>query len=275
MSGPRPSRCPSSAQSVQGIVRGCGSPHGPCPPLTCAARAFACRNVAPAQGRPMRAPSSSSSRCAHRGSPAAPAAGADGDTPDPKLLERARSILQRAPLIDTTTTCPTRSSSRRWRGPDEGGPGKAAAGPPADIPRLREGRVGAQYWSVYVDSETPAHPELAPRGAQDLRPQPPDDREPPRAGACPHRGRHRADQQVRRDRLAARSRGRSHDREPRRRGAHLPPPGRALPDAHPLAERGVGRRGHRHPRTARPDQARRGCSSGSSTEPESSSTSRT
>jgi len=82
----------------------------------------------------------------------------DGGTPqsapDPKLLERARSILQRAPLIDTHNDLPYALFLQNGGDLTKVDLGKRQPGLPADIPRLREGRVGGQYWSVYVDSET-------------------------------------------------------------------------------------------------------------------------
>jgi len=89
---------------------------------------------------------------------AAPLPGADGGTaqaaPDPKLLERARAILQRAPLIDTHNDIPYALFLKSAGDLTKVDLGKRQPDLPADIPRLREGRVGAQYWSVYVDSET-------------------------------------------------------------------------------------------------------------------------
>ena len=83
---------------------------------------------------------------------AAPAG--DAGAPDPKVLERARSILQRAPLIDTHNDLPYALFLKNGGDLTKVDLGKKQPELPADIPRLREGRVGAQYWSVYVDSET-------------------------------------------------------------------------------------------------------------------------
>ena len=86
---------------------------------------------------------------------AAAAAPPDGGTTvDPKLLERARSILQRAPLVDTHNDLPYALMLKTGGDLTKVDLGKLQPDLPADIPRLREGRVGAQYWSVYVDSET-------------------------------------------------------------------------------------------------------------------------
>jgi membrane dipeptidase len=74
--------------------------------------------------------------------------------PSEALLKRARSLLERAPLIDTHNDLPTMFM--------ENGAGDitrfdlAQRQPTlcADIPALREGRVGAQYWSIFVESAT-------------------------------------------------------------------------------------------------------------------------
>ncbi len=72
--------------------------------------------------------------------------------PDATLLARARAILERAPLIDTHNDLPSMLIERNDG--DLTGLDLAVVHPElcADIPRLREGRVGAQYWSVFTDS---------------------------------------------------------------------------------------------------------------------------
>jgi len=87
---------------------------------------------------------------------AAPAADA-GTTPaalDPKLLARARSILERAPLIDTHNDLPYALLEKTGGDLTKVDLGRRQLELPADLPRLREGRVGAQYWSIYVGSDT-------------------------------------------------------------------------------------------------------------------------
>lgn len=81
---------------------------------------------------------------------AAPVAGAA--EPEPALLARARAILAQAPLIDTHNDLPHMLVAKRdgdLAGLDLGVPQPEWC---ADIPRLREGGVGAQYWSVYTDA---------------------------------------------------------------------------------------------------------------------------
>jgi len=75
----------------------------------------------------------------------------DAQTADPTLLNRARKLLEDAPLIDTHNDLP---SMLIEAGADltKFNLGKVEPKLCADVPRLREGRVGAQYWSVYVES---------------------------------------------------------------------------------------------------------------------------
>lgn len=78
---------------------------------------------------------------------------APGQSPDPALLERARALLQEAPLIDTHNDLPSMLLELH-RDLARYDLGKVQSALCADIPRLREGRVGAQYWSVFVESST-------------------------------------------------------------------------------------------------------------------------
>lgn len=83
---------------------------------------------------------------------AAPAAAQQN--PDPRLLERARQILDQVHVIDGHNDLPSELLS-------------TAGGEPArfdltqrqdtfmtDLLRLKEGRVGAQFWSAYVDNDS-------------------------------------------------------------------------------------------------------------------------
>jgi membrane dipeptidase len=73
---------------------------------------------------------------------------------DPALLERARSLLEQAPLIDTHNDLPTMFIE--MSGGDLSPFDLAVRQPTlcADMPSLREGMVGAQYWSIFVESAT-------------------------------------------------------------------------------------------------------------------------
>jgi len=82
------------------------------------------------------------------------AAEADAAGITPALLKRAQALLDKAPLIDTHNDLPSMFL--------ELGAGDLAKfdlnqrQPTlcADIPALREGRVGAQYWSIFVEAAT-------------------------------------------------------------------------------------------------------------------------
>lgn len=98
------------------------------------------RSLFPAMPRPHHAAALSSGDAA-------------GSTASPALVERARALLQQAPLIDTHNDLPSmlldaRGDLTRFD------LGKKQPTLCADIPRLREGGVGAQYWSVFVESAT-------------------------------------------------------------------------------------------------------------------------
>lgn len=70
--------------------------------------------------------------------------------PDPKLLGRAKALLEKAPLIDTHNDLP--SMLLETHAGDLASLDMSRVQPTlcADIPRLREGRIGAQYWSIWV-----------------------------------------------------------------------------------------------------------------------------
>jgi len=73
---------------------------------------------------------------------------------DPALLARARALLAAAPLIDTHNDLPS-MLLEKYRG-DLTKVDLAAVQAQlcADMPRLLEGGVGAQYWAVFVESST-------------------------------------------------------------------------------------------------------------------------
>jgi membrane dipeptidase len=64
--------------------------------------------------------------------------------------ERVRAVLARAPVIDGHNDLPWALRLRRSAGPIDLHHDQSAAGLHTDIPRLRAGGVGAQFWSVYV-----------------------------------------------------------------------------------------------------------------------------
>ena len=77
-----------------------------------------------------------------------------GAEPSAALLSRARSLLAKGPLIDTHNDLP---SMFLEQGAGDLSKYDLNVRQPklcADIPALREGRVGAQYWSIFVEAET-------------------------------------------------------------------------------------------------------------------------
>jgi membrane dipeptidase len=76
------------------------------------------------------------------------------EEPNAALLDRAKSLLAEAPLVDTHNDLP--SMLLELKAGDLSSIDLSQPQPTlcADIPRMREGRVGVQYWSVFVDSVT-------------------------------------------------------------------------------------------------------------------------
>jgi membrane dipeptidase len=95
---------------------------------------------------------------AHSASAAALLAGARSLAAEPEpataFLRRAQALLEKAPLIDTHNDLP--SMFLEQTAGDLSGFDLSVRQPRlcADIPALREGRVGAQYWSIFVESAT-------------------------------------------------------------------------------------------------------------------------
>jgi membrane dipeptidase len=75
-------------------------------------------------------------------------------TIDPTLLERARALLEQAPLIDTHNDLPTMFIELSAGDLTRFDLSVRQPTLCADIPALREGRVGGQYWSIFVESKT-------------------------------------------------------------------------------------------------------------------------
>jgi membrane dipeptidase len=77
--------------------------------------------------------------------------------PDPARVERARKILDASPLIDGHNDLPWEIRKRYQNHFDKIDlkAGTAKLDPPmhTDIPRLRQGGVGGQFWSVYIPVE--------------------------------------------------------------------------------------------------------------------------
>jgi membrane dipeptidase len=77
--------------------------------------------------------------------------------PDPALVERARKLLERVPLVDGHNDLPWEYRKRFQNHMDKIDlrAGTAKLDPPmqTDIPRLRKGGLGGQFWSVYIPVE--------------------------------------------------------------------------------------------------------------------------
>ena len=75
--------------------------------------------------------------------------------PDPRLVDRARSLLSRHPLVDGHNDLPwaIRQDREAAGDPDRYDLARPTRGH-TDLARLRAGGVGAQFWSVYVPAET-------------------------------------------------------------------------------------------------------------------------
>jgi membrane dipeptidase len=77
--------------------------------------------------------------------------------PDPALVERARKLLDRTPLVDGHNDLPWEYRKRFQNHMDriDLRAGTAKLDPPmhTDIPRLRKGGLGGQFWSVYIPVE--------------------------------------------------------------------------------------------------------------------------
>ncbi len=77
--------------------------------------------------------------------------------PDPALVERARKILAAVPLIDGHNDLPWEYRQRVQNHLDridlQGDTSKFEKPMHTDIPRLRQGGVGGQFWSVYIPAE--------------------------------------------------------------------------------------------------------------------------
>jgi membrane dipeptidase len=71
--------------------------------------------------------------------------------PDASQLARAERLLAEAPLVDGHNDLPTALLRKVGDDIDQVDLAQVQTGYPADIPRLRRGKVGAQFWSAYVD----------------------------------------------------------------------------------------------------------------------------
>src|SRR5690242_3115714 len=88
---------------------------------------------------------------------ACPLAAQPPAAPDPALVARARKILDRVPLVDGHNDVPWQVHERfggRLSKLDLAADTSHLTPPMhTDIPRLRRGGVGGQFWSVYIPVE--------------------------------------------------------------------------------------------------------------------------
>src|SRR5438874_10211098 len=76
-------------------------------------------------------------------------------TPSNDPLERARELLAVAPVIDGHNDLLWEARTRFDYDFDRLDIASAQPDVMTDIPRIREGRLGGQFWSVYVPSDLP------------------------------------------------------------------------------------------------------------------------
>lgn len=78
---------------------------------------------------------------------------AASQVPNSALLDRARSLHQKSPLIDGHNDYPWALREKAQRDLDKLEMTKPQPSIMTDIPRLKSGGVGGQFWSVYVPAE--------------------------------------------------------------------------------------------------------------------------
>lgn len=78
---------------------------------------------------------------------------AASQTPDGALLDRARELHKKSPLIDGHNDYPWALREKAQRDLDQLDISKPQPAIMTDIPRLRSGGLGGQFWSVYVPAE--------------------------------------------------------------------------------------------------------------------------
>ncbi|HEX6558820.1 MAG TPA: membrane dipeptidase, partial [Longimicrobiales bacterium] len=74
--------------------------------------------------------------------------------PDPRLLERARRVLDQVHIIDGHNDLPSELLQRADGDPARFDLRLRQDSFMTDLARLHEGRVGAQFWSAYVDNDS-------------------------------------------------------------------------------------------------------------------------
>ena len=74
--------------------------------------------------------------------------------PDAQLLERARRILDQVPVFDGHNDLPSELLEKAASDPARFDLTQRQGTFMTDIPRMRAGRVGAQFWSAYIDNDS-------------------------------------------------------------------------------------------------------------------------
>jgi membrane dipeptidase len=74
--------------------------------------------------------------------------------PSADLIERAKRILQEVPIIDGHNDIPSKLLESAGGDPDRADLSRPQPQFHTDFARLREGRVGAQFWSAYVENDS-------------------------------------------------------------------------------------------------------------------------
>ena len=73
--------------------------------------------------------------------------------PDSRIATRIERVLARNPVVDGHNDLPWELRERFGSDPAAAGLASGQPGLHTDVPRLRAGGVGAQFWSVYVPSD--------------------------------------------------------------------------------------------------------------------------
>jgi len=82
------------------------------------------------------------------------AAPAQAQQADSQLIARARRILEQVPIVDGHNDLPSAILEREGSNPARRDFNTSQPGFHTDFPRLKAGRVGAQFWSAYISNDS-------------------------------------------------------------------------------------------------------------------------